>query len=75
LYLLVNTYEDAVLDYARGHVAYAAALLICSPVQQNYSDGLEMLHVLTQLGSQRLVKFLIRYNEIKKLGMWARMCG
>jgi hypothetical protein len=52
LYLLINTYDEAVLDYARGHVAYATGLLICSPVQQNYSDGLEILHCMTQSGSR-----------------------
>lgn len=57
--LLLDTYDEAVLDYARGTAAYAAALLIISPIQQNYGDGLQILQALTQIDSKKIVNFLL----------------
>ena len=57
--LLLDTYDEAVLDYARGTVAYAAALLVISPIPQNYTGGLLILQALTQIDSKKIVTFLL----------------
>lgn len=57
--LLLDTYEKAVIDYGRAEVAYVAALLILSPIQQNYADGLTILQILSQVDNKLLVTFLL----------------
>jgi len=62
-----------VLDYARGPVAYAAALLIKSPVQQNYYNGLQILQALTQINLKKIVTFLLSNREIREIGLWRKL--
>ena len=46
---LLDTYDEAVLDYARAGLANTASFLIQSPIRENYTDGLEMMRLLTQV--------------------------
>ena len=46
---LLETFDEAVLDYGRGGAAFTASLLMTSPIEQNYTDGLEMMRMLTQI--------------------------
>lgn len=71
---LLDTYDEAVVDYARAGVAYTAALLITSPIVQNNIDGLEMMRMLTQIDDKRNVNFLLESEEIESTGVWRRLC-
>jgi hypothetical protein len=61
---LLDTYDEAIVDYARAGLAYAAALLVTSSLRENYTDGLEMLRMITQIDDNRNVSYLLDSNEI-----------
>lgn len=73
LYLL-ETYDEAVVDYARAGLAYVAALLVTSPIRENYTDGLEILRMITQIDDRKNVIFLLKSEEIEGTGIWRRLC-
>jgi hypothetical protein len=72
---LLDTYDAAVIDYARGGLAYTAALLITSPITENYEDGLEMLRMMTEIDDKRMVTFLLDCKEINQTRVWERLCS
>ena len=62
--IMIETYEEAVLDYGRGGLAFTAALLITSPVTANHLDGLYLLRRMTEVNS-KIVAFLLPNEEIE----------
>ncbi len=56
---MLDTYDEAVIDYARSGLAFTACLLVSSPIKENYTDGLEMLRMMTQIDDKRMISFLL----------------
>ena len=69
---LIDTYGQAVLDYARGGMGIVAAKLIMSNIEDNYMDGMEMFTIFAQSDQVKMVDLLLEDKEIRQTGVWER---
>lgn len=65
---LIDTYDEAVIDYARTGVAYSAALLVCSEDETSRLEGLSILRVLSEADDKQMVALLLDNRDIEATG-------
>jgi hypothetical protein len=70
VWLLLDGYDETVLDYARTGAAYSAALLICSPHEASRFEGLVILRVLSQVDDSQMIELFLNNKDIIACRLW-----
>jgi hypothetical protein len=68
--LLLDGYDDTILDYARAGVAYSAALLLCSQHDSSRCEGLSILRVLSLVENNQMIALLLENKDILSTRFW-----
>lgn len=65
LNLLLDCYDEVVIDYARSGAAYSAALLVSSPHLESQAEGLNLLRTMSQVDSPKMAELLLTNRDLE----------
>jgi hypothetical protein len=71
--MLLDCYDEVVIDYARSGAAYSAALLLTSTNIQSQEEGLNLLRTMSQVDSPKIIDLLLTNRDIEACRLFERL--